>query len=79
MQWWIVEKTAGECDFAVVIVVFVYSALSIVSMSNFNPVNILICSLCSMPFNNDGLFAVSRATPSLLILRMINGCFLEVL
>lgn len=78
MQWWIVEKDSRGVWFAVFIAVFMYSALGIVSMSSFNPINILICSLCSMPFNND-FFAVSRATPSLLILRMINGCFLEVL
>lgn len=75
MKDWGEKKASGESDFAVVIVVFMHSALGIVSMSSFNPINILMCSLCSMSFNNACLFAVSRAMPSLVLLRMINACF----
>lgn len=61
--------------FAVVIVVFMHSALGFVSMSSFNPINTLMCSLCSMSFNNVSLSAVSRAMPSLLLLGVISACF----
>lgn len=60
------RKASGEYDFAVVIVVVMHSALGIVSMSSFNPINILMCSLCSMSFNKACLFAASRATSYLL-------------